>query len=216
MTAIEGFVLAGGQSRRMGENKAHLRLGSMTLAERAVGILAGIADPVFIVGDLPGGSGSIRRIDDEFAGTGRSGSVIGLYTALHNAKSEWAAILACDLPMVRPDLFIKMVSLCEQLENDPNQTTDAILPQQPDGRIQPLCGLYRTRRCLPEVRQMISGENWRLQDLDKRLNVYILKFSEYADIEGAQNCFLNVNTPEEFQMAVVCHASQPADENKGK
>ena len=203
MTAIEGFVLAGGQSRRMGSNKGQLKLGGLTLVERAANVLARNAEPVSIVGHSPSDYRSnLIIIEDASVGAGGRGSVVGLYTALLNAKSEWAAILACDLPLVGSELFTIMVSFCREKHDGLNETIDAILPRQPDGRIQPLCGLYKAQTCIPHVKEMLSSDNWRLQDLVRRLNTHILEFSAYEDLEGSDNYFLNVNTPEDFRIAV--------------
>lgn len=49
---------------------------------------------------------------------------------------------------------------------------------------------------------MLSSDNWRLQDLIQRLNTHILELSVYEDLEGSDNYFLNVNTPEDFRIAV--------------
>lgn len=199
---MEGFVLAGGRSRRMGTNKAQLKIGGHRLVERAVNVLAKNAEPVSIVGDPESGYRSHLAIEDASVATGRRGAVVGLYTALLNSKSEWAAILACDLPLVRSELFTMMSSLCREKHHGSNKTIDAILPRQRDGRIQPLCGLYRTHTCIPHVKAMLSSDNWRLQDLVERLNAHILEFSSYQDLEGSDHYFLNVNTPEDYRMAV--------------
>lgn len=202
MTSIEGFVLAGGLSRRMGRNKAVIPLAGLPLAERAANLLAVIADPVRIVGDLSGDLSGFSVIPDESIGSGRKGALVGLYTALFNAGSEWSAILACDMPLVRAELLTKMTSLCREFAVGSATSIDAILPRQPDGRIQPLCGLYRTRSVLPEVKSLASTDDWRLQELAKRINTHVIEFSAYSDIDGADDCFLNLNTPEELKTAV--------------
>ena len=51
MSLIDGFVLAGGQSRRMGQDKAALLLGGRTLIDRAAGAMFSIANTVYLVGN---------------------------------------------------------------------------------------------------------------------------------------------------------------------
>lgn len=207
MIPIEGFVLAGGQSRRMGRNKANLLLGGTTLTDRAAAVLAEAADPVYVVGSLPGGPASLKIIADEPVGKNARGAIVGLYTALFHAKSDWIIVLACDLPFVSGELLTRMVSVVTQFEDNPNDNTDAVLAEQPDGRIQPLCGLYRVQVCLPGIRKMISEDNWRLQDLSKYLSTRILRFSEFEEIPLADNLFLNVNTPDDYRTAVKYESS---------
>ncbi len=206
---MEGFILAGGQSRRMGQSKPTLLLGGKTLLDRAATELSRIADPVFAVGNLSGDVTSLPIIEDEPVCANTRGAIIGLYTALFHAKTEWAAILACDLPFVNGELLTRMVSVVEQFADSPDISADAVFAEQPDGRIQPLCALFRPGICLPEVRKMITEGNWRLQDLATRLNTRILRFAEYGDLPGANHFFLNVNKPEDYLNAIEYENTYP-------
>jgi len=200
---IEGFVLAGGQSRRMGQSKPTLLLGGKTLLDRAATELSRIADPVFAVGNLTTDVTSLPIIKDELVGANARGAIIGLYTALFHAKTEWAAILACDLPFVNGELLTRMVSVAKHFADSPDISADAVFAEQPDERIQPLCGLFRPHNCLSEVRRMITKGDWRLQDLATRLNPRILRFAEYEDLPGADHFFLNVNNPDDHLKAIA-------------
>lgn len=82
-----------------------------------------------------------------------------------------------------------MVSVVEQFADSPDISADAVFAEQPDGRIQPLSGLFRAHRCLPLIRKMIEDDNWRLQDLTTQLNTRILRFAEYEDLPGADHFF---------------------------
>ncbi len=206
---IEGFVLAGGQSRRMGQSKPALLLGGNTLLDRAAATLYRIADPVYAVGNFSADLTSLPIIEDEPIGANARGAIIGLYTALFHAKTEWAAILACDLPFVNCELLTKMVSVVEQFADSPDISADAVFAEQPDGRVQPLCGLFRPGICLPEVRKMITDGKWRLQDLTTRLNIRILRFAEYEDLPGADHFFLNVNNPDDYLTAIEYENKSP-------
>jgi len=200
---IEGFVLAGGQSRRMGQSKPTLLLGGKTLLDRAATELSRIADPVFAVGNLTTDITSMPIIEDELVGANARGAIIGLYTALFHAKTEWAAILACDLPFVNGELLTRMVSVAKHFADSPDISSDVVFAEQPDERIQPLCGLFRPHNCLSEVRRMITKGDWRLQDLATRLNPRILRFAEYEDLPGADHFFLNVNKPDDHLKAIA-------------
>ncbi|HRI02716.1 MAG TPA: molybdenum cofactor guanylyltransferase [Pyrinomonadaceae bacterium] len=206
---IEGFVLAGGQSRRMGQSKPTLLLGGKTLLDRAAGELYRIADPVFAVGNFTTDVTSLPIIEDELVAANARGAIIGLYTALFHAKTEWAAILACDLPFVNGELLTRMMSVVEQFADSQDISADAVFAEQPDGRIQPLCGLFRPRICLPEVLKMINEGNWRLQDLATRLNTRILRSAEYEDLPGANHFFLNVNNPDDYLTAIEYENTYP-------
>lgn len=95
---MSGIVLAGGVSRRMGENKAGLVLNGKTLLQhqadklRALGIedimLSGAGCPA-----LPG----TRVIPDEFPG---KGPLAGLHACLNAARNPACLVLSVDIPLV--------------------------------------------------------------------------------------------------------------------
>ena len=73
MNMIEDFILAGGQSRRMGQPKPTLLLGGKTLLDRAATTLSRIADPVYAVGNLTTDVTSLPIIEDELDGANARG-----------------------------------------------------------------------------------------------------------------------------------------------
>jgi molybdopterin-guanine dinucleotide biosynthesis protein A len=99
-----GILLTGGSSRRLGVDKARLRVGGVTLAERAARVLAEVCDPVVEVGD---GVSRLRSVREQPAGSGPLAAIIAGHDALLERESGDAiVVLACDLvrvgaPMVR-------------------------------------------------------------------------------------------------------------------
>ena len=96
----------------------------------------------------------------------------------------------------------RMVDILRHCLDSEMNHIDAIFAEQPDGRNQPLCGLYRRDPCLPKVETMLSDGEWRIQRLRERLQVRVIGFSEIKDIQGSEFLFLNLNTPEEYRAAV--------------
>ena len=192
MRLIDGFVLAGGQSRRMGQDKAALLLGGRTLIDRAAGAMFSIANTVYLVGNSNDAINSLPIIQDHPIMGDARGAIVGLYTALVSAKTEWIAVLACDLPFVTGELMTRMVDIMRHGAELQMNDVDAVFAEQPDGRIQPL----------PEIEKMLSDGEWRLQQLGVRLKTRVIGFSEIKDIQGSEFLFLNLNTPEEYRAAV--------------
>lgn len=186
----------------MGQNKAELLLGGRTLIERAASALFSIANTVYVVGNLNGEITSLPIIQDHPAMGSARGAIVGVYTALVNANTEWIAVLACDLPFVTGELMTKMVGILRDCLDSEMNDVDAVYAEQPDGRNQPLCGLYQRDRCLPEIEKMLVDGEWRLQQLGVRLKTRVIGFSEIKDIQGSEFLFLNLNTPEEYRSAV--------------
>jgi len=197
---IDGYVLVGGKSSRMGTNKFALRIGGATFAERAVAALQKIAAGrvSFVVGVnqtneitklLPL---SVPRVTDVFSDKAALG---GIYTALTHAKSEWTAILACDYPLVTANLLIRLAELADSA----GEKIAAIVPIQPDGRVQPLCALYRTNPCLTIAAQLLKNDKiLPARSLLENVAAQRINFEQLADLNGAEKFFTNVNTPDDL------------------
>ena len=93
---IEGFILAGGASSRMGVDKAHLRLGGLTLVERVAQSLSIIAESITVVSSKEGGDAwgfpsSLTCLPDG----ARSADPFGIRSRPHRL----IAVVSCDLPL---------------------------------------------------------------------------------------------------------------------
>jgi len=198
---IEGFILIGGASSRMGTDKAQLELNGQSFLEVIASELCSIAQPVRSVSSnaLPGGSfPHIPNIPDVHP---RWGALGGLHTALAAAKSSWVAVVACDLPFVTADLFRRLAMLREGF--------DAVVPVQADGRPQPLCALYHTESCLPEATKLIATGERRPRALLAAVNTRWVSPAELDDLSGAANFFANINTPADYDYALSLSRSTP-------
>src|SRR5271165_5436727 len=108
---VAGFVLAGGESRRMGRDKALLPY----LGEPLAGILARtvsqVADSVHIIGD-PSLYACLGYpvTPDAVAPCGPAG---GIYTALLQNLAHWNIVVACDMPRVDTALLQKLVQYAD-------------------------------------------------------------------------------------------------------
>jgi molybdopterin-guanine dinucleotide biosynthesis protein A len=193
MSELEGFVLAGGASSRMGRDKARLRLGGRTLAERAASAVAAVAGRVSLVSPKEGAKDfGLPVVRDLYAGRGPVG---GLHAALAHCRAPWALVVSCDLPFVTARLLALLASRRRA-------ESDAVAPVQPDGRWQPLCALYAARPCAAAAEKMIVSGELSSRALLGRVRTRLVGPAEYASLAGAEDFFLNVNTPEEFALAL--------------
>jgi molybdopterin-guanine dinucleotide biosynthesis protein A len=141
------FWLAG---RRGGwdATKRNWFLAAWTFVERIANELSFVASSVSLVGarnDFP----SLKNIPDVHEHWGALG---GIHAALTAAETDWVVVVACDLPFVTTQLFA-------HLKNYADDTLDAVVPIQADGRPQPVCALYRRGTCLPEIDKLVAA--WR-------------------------------------------------------
>lgn len=95
-------IVAGGKSRRMGQDKAHLLVDGVPMLVRTIFTAQAVAARVFVVGRPPEmGLSNIEFLNDAVPGLGPLG---GIATALRHVKTASASVLAlaCDLPKLTP------------------------------------------------------------------------------------------------------------------
>jgi molybdopterin-guanine dinucleotide biosynthesis protein A len=192
MNEIEGFIMAGGLSSRMGEDKSRLRLGRRTFVEIAAGALSNVSGRVSVVGSRAGiESHGLTVVRDIHEGLGALG---GLHAALAACGAPWAAVVSCDLPFVTAELFEHLASLR-------GEDLDAVAPLQADGRPQPLCALYAPARCLDAAEALIRAGELRPRVLLRTVRTRWVQFDELSDLDGSRHFFDNINTPADYEAA---------------
>ena len=197
---ITGFILAGGQSRRMGADKAQLPWSSGTFLSHAVEILGDVASSVVVVGGSASAVPDVSVLPDQFSGRG---PLAGIHAALSHTKTDWNLILAVDMPLVTPALFSFIAEKCA------SSSAIAIVPQT-GGRLQPLCAAYR-RQLLPKIQKAIDAGELSIHRLLESLStgimeenpggIRVLREDELTANDFRLEMLMNVNTPEDFGRA---------------
>jgi molybdopterin-guanine dinucleotide biosynthesis protein A len=197
---LDAFVLIGGRSRRLGRDKALVELGGITLAKRAAATLREALSPrsiSFVAASKDQFAwdsldNSLPLIFDVYSGKGATGA---LHAALSEAMTEWAAVLACDLPFVTTGLVQRLAAAV-------SDDVDVVIPVQPDGRFQPLCALYRVKECCKYLEHMLTDEDMpALSAITSCLRTRSITYEELRDLAGSEHFFLNVNTAEDLEKA---------------
>ena len=192
MFDVEGFILVGGASSRMGSDKAQLKFDGQTGVELIAAALRPIAGAVRLVGSREEACLSpLQNIPDLHE---RWGALGGLHAALSACRSAWAAIVACDLPLVADELFARLWQFAKE-------PFDTVVPVQPDGRPQPLCAFYRRERCLAATERLIASDEHTPRALLASVSTRWVEFSELAGLPNAEHFFVNVNTPAVYERA---------------
>ncbi len=200
-------VNAGGSSRRMGCSKALLSTPpddlplAVAIAERMrvlqpQEIIVVANDPA--VEALFRGRAEVTVLPDLIPNGGPLG---GLLTVLEwsasRVQSTWLAVVACDLPLIDPNVWHYMLG---QATDD----WDAVVPRV-DGRFQPMHALYHSR-CLSAVHSTFHAETTnqrrlRMTSLFEQIRVRIIDEIEYLRLDPERHSIVNVNTPEEWVLA---------------
>ena len=199
ITDVTGILLAGGKSRRMGEDKRFLRVGDRSLFERSLGVLRSLFRGVLVViaQDSPTLEAEVPVIRDLVPNCGNLG---GLYTGLRQASTEHVFVVACDMPFLNPEV----VRYLAQFKDD----ADLVMVQRETG-LEPMHALYG-RRCLPVLEEMVRTRHLKIQEIVEHssLNVRLIKGTELSRIDPEGRSFLNVNTPLDLQVARTLHRAQ--------
>ena len=199
---VTGVVLAGGKSRRMGEDKRFLAVGTATLLERSISVMKALFSDVLVViaQDSPPLEASGCRIyRDVIAGCGSLG---GLYTGLRSATHDRVFVVACDMP------FLNRAMIKFFVERDPS--ADVTMGRLLDG-LQPLHAVYG-KRALPVLERMAKTGRLRIQDIvsEPALRITIVDPAEWSQLDPANRSFHNVNTPADLDAARVAARCEPA------
>ncbi|HET6629531.1 MAG TPA: NTP transferase domain-containing protein [Woeseiaceae bacterium] len=190
---VYGLVLSGGQSRRMGRDKALLQYEGETQLGRAVRLLERHLERVYVsvrpdqVDDPE--RGRFKQVVDACSGIGPAA---GILSALERHPGAAWLVLACDLPNT-DDATI--ATLLRQRSEQPFTA----FRSSADGLPEPLCAVFR-----PEAREIVAGfVNDGIvcpRKMMIRSDTHLLELPDPAALD-------NVNTPEDLERAGIRAAS---------
>jgi molybdopterin-guanine dinucleotide biosynthesis protein A len=186
-------IQAGGQSRRMGRDKALVQFMGEPLIQRGLNRLRPIADEMLVTTNKPGDYEflGVPLVEDLVPGRGALG---GLYTALEAASHPLVAVVACDMPFLNPTLLIAQRAILQ------TTASDAVIPDNGKG-LEPFHALYRRATCLPAVRTAIEQNHWRVDAWFGRVKLYYLSPAMVTQYDPEMLSFFNINTPEDLAEA---------------
>jgi len=190
-----GVLLVGGESRRMGKNKAFLEIEGKTLIERNLAVLDSVCAEVLIScreADLYSGYNH-KIVTDVIKAKGPLG---GLYSVLNQAAYDYVFLAACDMPFINAQAIGYLYNKC--------QGEDIVLFKL-SGRKHTLHAFYH-KRILPLVEKKLQDNVLSILDLIKECRVKVVDMDEEnsdLNIGGLiRKSMINVNTPEEWETMV--------------
>jgi molybdopterin-guanine dinucleotide biosynthesis protein A len=199
ITDVTGVLLAGGKSRRMGEDKRFTLVGRQTLFERSSAVLCELFAQVCVViaQDSPSLQVEVPVIRDLIPDCGSLG---GLYTGLRQTKTQHIFLAACDMPFLNPEVIRYMVRLKDQAD---------IVISRWATRLQPTHAVYG-RGCLPVIEEMMNRRNRKIHSMISHpaLRVRVIDEQEITRIDRDGRSLFNVNTPSDLQRARSVHDAE--------
>ena len=181
-----GLILAGGRSRRFGEDKARYEVDGRAMIERVVDTVATVAQPVLVsVGERSNSFAGLRNVGYVADDYKDAGPLAGLHAGLQKAQTPWLLALACDMPFLEVETLRTLLAAR-------TPAADAIVARTPDGRRHPLCACYHART-LPVVIQQLQKGRFALRTLLEQL-------SDVRFVDLPAGPLRNVNRPVDLLM----------------
>jgi molybdenum cofactor guanylyltransferase len=188
---IEAFILAGGESSRMGRDKALLDFGGVPLIGRIAGLVESVAGPATIVGNPDAYRGlSLRAIGDDWPGAGPLGAIA---TALRASTAPWSLVVACDLPYLTREWleFLAARALASR--------AGAMLPMNARGA-EPLCAAYH-KSAEAAIRAALERGTRKVTDGLHGVRIASIEPAEWKAFDSEGRLFKNMNRPEDYEEA---------------
>jgi FdhD protein len=187
IAGISGVILAGGESLRMGSDKALMPIQGARFIDHVYDRLASLFDEVLIVTNSPQLYADIpaRKVQDIYLGRG---VLAGIHSGLKHAQHEQIFVVGCDMPFIDPDV---VRALCAG-----GATADVVIPVHAES-VEPLHALY-SKRCLEAITARLDAGDKRIISFFPEVLVKEVGPECWQEIDPEGRSFYNINTPDEY------------------
>ena len=182
--SISAMVLAGGQSRRMGRDKALIEYEGRPIIAHVIDTLRALSNDIVIISNRLDAYGSFgARVVPDYEPP--SGPLGGIAVGLQAVQHDRAIVVACDMPFLNVTLLRWLSDLAREF--------DAVVPQTGD-EFEPLHAIYRKACFRPIVERLERGER-RVISFFADVRVRAVSEAEWRAIDPAGRSLVNLNTP---------------------
>ena len=185
---MECFILAGGQSRRFGEDKLLFRIGNLRTIEHVIRSAREVFSKVYIV----------AKDREKFRGLGvevigdllpDQAPVVGLYTALRKSYGDSIVVLSGDMPLIKPQVLRLLI----------REYRKPVTIFSSNGKLHPLVGAY-SRTLISTVEVYIKEGRKSLIGLLGQINYKVIDEDEIRRVDPDLSSLLNMNTKEDLEI----------------
>ena len=186
-------ILVGGQSQRMGYDKKKLRIGGQSMLSQIVKQLSNDFEDIIVIGctqaDIPNISG-LRGVYEDILD--QSASLVGIYSALLQSRSQFLYVTACDMPYYNSDYVTYMKSI---IESSPDISGCVTRYQE---WIEPFNAFYNVD-LIPQIQTFLKSGRKSIYKCLKNENLYYIDESIGRNYSPSWEMFSNLNTPDELK-----------------
>ena len=188
--SVSAAIMAGGKSKRMGQDKAWIELDGEPIIRRVANVLALVADEVIVVANDPRYAAlGLRVVPDKFPDGGALG---GIATGVSAASHDRVLVAACDMPFLSAEVWRVLL--------DHRYEADVVIPRI-GGEYETLHALY-TKACLAPMERALGAGKMRVISFFDEVRVQAIDERELRVADPTLRSFTNVNTPEELASAL--------------
>ncbi|MDD2929213.1 MAG: molybdenum cofactor guanylyltransferase [Sideroxydans sp.] len=188
ITDCTALILAGGDSSRMGQDKAGLLLEGTTLLQRATVSMQQVFPKVIVSVRQPRAEVVLQQVCDAEAD---GGPLAGLVAGLAQVDTSWMFAVACDMPFIQPAVITHMAELRGEQQ--------AVVPMI-SGHPQPLFAFY-SKQALSVMREAQASGEKRVRAVLQQLDVRYVNEEELRDHDPQFRSFVDLDTPQDHQAA---------------
>ena len=193
MTRCTGVILAGGTASRYGGRPKGLeRVAGRRVIDRVADALRAASDELLLIANDPGARDWIADVPVASDVRTACGSLGGIHAAIVRAGSP-VLVVAWDMPFVPSELLRAL--------RRAGATADAALPESGSRRgLEPLCAFY-TPACVPAIERRLDSGDLRVISFFDDVRVERLPEEEVRRFGDPAMMFMNVNTPDDLELA---------------
>ena len=193
------MILAGGFSRRFGQNKGLIDLAGKPLVLHVVDRVSEVVDETVVVvsSDIQKetiesllGHGVNVVVDKHEA----QSPLVGALAGFERAEGEYSLLLPCDTPFISLQVAQFLLDICVN--------RGAVIPKWPSGYIEPLQAAYHTKSALTATKKVLEQGKLDLRSMIARLKaVQYVSTMVLRQMDPKLLTFFNINTPEDLKRA---------------
>ncbi len=190
---LGAVILAGGRSSRFHLNKVFLEIGGEPLVKHVVTAASKVTKDIVLTIGIDDREEDFRRVIPSWVKIAKDTStkkapILGALTGLESITSNYAAILASDMPFVSSDVV-------RQLHDEAHGFNLAI-PYWSNGNIEPLYAVYDVGNAITVFRETIAHSDLRMHHAIKRLtSINYVPVENFRNTDPLLICFVNINLP---------------------
>jgi len=188
ITDCTAIIMAGGDSRRMGTDKANVALGEKTLLQSVIATMQQLFPQVIVSVRQPRAGIDWPQVCDEQPD---GGPLAGLVASLGQITTPWAFMVACDMPFVVPEVVELLAGYRSRYQ--------AVVPVV-HGHPQPLAAFYAAS-CLAPLRASLVAQQNSLRGVLKQLDVRYVDEAELLKADPQLRSFFDLDTPQDVAQA---------------